>query len=201
MFAVIADQRRSGGESGPADALARRLTSTLDLELPAAVTAGDEFELVCDGATLAAVAAAIAEDDADWYVGVGIGTVEPGVERRVNLAGGTALVTARRALERAKTDAAALVVLAADADDAPEAPRALRGALAALVDLLGRRSPEQRDTVRQSRAGHTQRQIADDLGVTQQAVSRRLRAAGAAFEDDLRLAVAHLAVAADGADR
>ncbi|WP_210493690.1 hypothetical protein [Patulibacter sp. SYSU D01012] len=201
MLALIADQRRSGGDSRAADALARALSSTLDLELPAAVTAGDEFELVCPPGALAAAVTRIAEDAADWYVGVGIGTVDPGPEPRVNLAGGTALVTARKALERAKTDAAALVVLAAGAPDDAAAPRALRGVLAALADLVGRRSGDQQATVGLWRAGRTQREIAAELGVTQQAVSRRLRASGAAFEDDLRLAVAHLAAAADGAVR
>ncbi|MGX6448655.1 hypothetical protein ACVU7I_11410, partial [Patulibacter sp. S7RM1-6] len=110
MIAVIADQRASGGSSQAADALARRITDAVELALPAAVTAGDEFELVCAPAALPAVLALVAADAADWYVGVGIGTVDVEPGTRVNLAAGSALVAAREAVGDAKGDPAGVVV-------------------------------------------------------------------------------------------
>jgi hypothetical protein len=198
VIAVIADQRASGGSSRAADDLARRITGRTSLTLPAAVTAGDEFELVCESAALPDVVALLAADAAEWYVGIGLGTVEATPGAPVNLAAGSALVAAREAVGRAKADPAGLVVVdGRDPRDADGA-RALRGATAALSDLISRRAPGQHDAVALWREGQTQRDIAERLGVTQQAVSHRLRASGVGIEDDLRLAVSRLAEPCDG---
>ncbi|MCF4120742.1 SatD family protein [Antribacter sp. KLBMP9083] len=144
-------------------------------------TVGDEVQGVLDDAGLATDLVLDLLRDGGWSVGVGVGPVEeplPAVSREAR---GPAFVRAREAVERAKTRSAGTNV----AVDGPDADRAAE--VEALLRLLGavraRRSTagwEVVDTLASLpdgvRAGR-QRQAAAVLGITEQAVSQRVRAA------------------------
>lgn len=144
-------------------------------------TVGDEVQGVLDDAGLATDLVLYLLRDGGWSVGIGVGRVEeplPAVSREAR---GPAFVRAREAVERAKTRSAGTNV----AVDGPHADRAAE--VEALLRLLGavraRRSTagwEVVDTLASLpddvRAGR-QRQAAAVLGITEQAVSQRVRAA------------------------
>ena len=112
-----------------------------------------------------------------WSVGVGVGEEWSARCRSSTRAGrGEAFTSARAAVERAKIRVTHLAVVGAGAN----AARA--GDAQAVLDLLAlaqqRRSAEGWEAVRRMVAGLSQTAVAAELGVSKQAVSQRLRAAG-----------------------
>ncbi|MGW8568432.1 SatD family protein [Isoptericola sp. NPDC055881] len=213
MIVVTADQRGStGAPDRVPEALAlvaSRAGRGTGVVLPFDRTVGDEIQGVLaaddDGAALAVDIVLDLVRDGGWSVGVGLGAVDRPLPAASRAASGPAFVRARAAVERAKRRGRGSVPLAVVGED--EEPRATIAADAqALLHLLGavvaRRSAagwEAVDTLVAQRGPAPQRASAQVLGVSEQAVSQRLRAALWAEEAAARPLAARLLRAA-GAD-
>ncbi len=176
MVVVTIDQR--GSRSGPdlVDALLTQLndpgtagTRVLDFER----TAGDEVQGVLGDPAAAVDLALVLAATGSWSVGLGTGAVQSPLPRSTRAARGPAFEHARHAVERAKSGAEPVAVRGPD-DEAADEGDALLQLLAAVVR---RRSPAGREVCDLLARGLTQRQAAERLGVSKQAVSQRAQAA------------------------
>jgi len=191
MIVLTADQRGSTGAGDRVpEALAlvaSRAGGRPGVVLPFDRTVGDELQGALaaddDGAALAVDLALDLVRDGGWSVGIGLGAVDRPLPEVSRAASGPAFVRARAAVERAKRRGRGSVPLAVVGADAE--PHATIAADAqALLHLLGavvsRRSAagwEAVDALVAHRGPAPQRASAVALGVSEQAVSQRLRAA------------------------
>jgi hypothetical protein len=125
-----------------------------------------------------------------WHIGLGIGPVETPLPSDSRSARGAAFLAARAAVERAKASPQRVSIEAppqakAEAQDAELVLRLL----AALRD---RRTPQGWQAGDLAAQGYNQGEIAERLGVSRQAISQRLIAAGWALEEDARPVLARL---------
>jgi hypothetical protein len=162
------------------------------LRLPFVRTAGDEMQGVVDDPEAIVAIALGAVADGGWWTGIGFGGVEiaPGANARDSR--GEAFWNAREAVEAAKHQRPRRPVVVRGPTQAAED---LNSCLAALSFIVRRRTRRQ-----QAVAGlygvATQVAIAQDLGVSQQAVSGLVDAAGVTEELELRRLAVRLAEAA-----
>lgn len=173
MFVLTVDQRSSRRD---VDRVSELLTDLRDPRLlrPFDRTAGDEVQAVADNAGVVVDLVLELLRRERWSIGVGIGPVETPLPKQTRAGRGPAFEFARRAVERAKNAVGQIAVDGVDAEAAADAD----AALTLLATVVLRRSPQGHDAVALARSGATQAQIADELGITKQAVSQRLAAAG-----------------------
>ena len=173
MYVLTVDQR---GSRRDIDRVAPLLADLAQSSLlrPFERTAGDEVQAVADNPTIVVDVALDLVRRGHWSVGVGVGTVEQPLPSQTRAGRGPAFEAAREAVERAKKAPAAVAVEAADLDAALDADTAL--SLVAL--LVARRSPQGQAAVDFMNRGLTQAEAATELGISKQAVSQRLSAAG-----------------------
>jgi hypothetical protein len=180
MFVLTVDQRSSTGRPDLVPELLNRLRDLLadrsGVVVPFDRTVGDEVQGVLDDpATVVDVVLDLLRDGG-WSVGIGVGPVDeplPAVSRE---ASGEAFVRARDAVEQAKSRAAtAPVAVRGGAPARAEEVEALLRLLAGVADRRTARGWEAVDEL--ARVGGTQKDVARALGVTEQAVSQRLRSA------------------------
>jgi hypothetical protein len=160
-------------------------------------TAGDEFQLITRNAEAALGLVLELTRRDEWSVGLGVGAVDEPLPATTREAAGDAFVAARDAVDRAKR-APHRFALTAAAVGAP-----LDGAdVEALVDLLlevrSRRSAEGWAVADRLTPGTTQAAVAQELGITAQAVSLRARAAGIRLEARATPALVRALHALDG---
>lgn len=179
MFAITYDQRGATRHGDRVPELLAAL-SGLSARCPAERTSGDEAQILLDRADAALEAVLVAAELGEWSIGLGIGEVETPLPASVREARGPVLRSSRAALDAARrTSEIPVVVRAADArhaDTAADAQAVLR-----LVGWMIRtRNTGQWRTVRALRAdpSRTQAQLAEQLGITQQTVSRSLKTSG-----------------------
>ncbi len=144
-------------------------------------TAGDEVQALFDDpdAVVDAVVQLLRHER--WWVGVGLGSVDGPAPSSARAGRGAAYLAAREAVESAKTTAAGICVSAAS-PAVSDAARRAEAAAWLLAALLGRRTPEGWEVAELMDRGARQVDVAAELGVSPQAVSRRLRVAGWAEE-------------------
>ena len=136
-------------------------------------TAGDEVQALLDDYDQAVrLVLELAREDR-WNIGVGLGAVIQPIPASVRAANGPAFHHARDAVERAKSAARGVAVTGPKSAEAGDA-EALLGLLAAVVQ---RRSAEGWEVVDLMDGERTQREVAQRLAITPQAVSQRVRAA------------------------
>jgi len=173
MFVLTADQR---GSRRDIDRVSGLLADLRDPRLvrPFDRTAGDEVQAVADdpGVVVDLVLELLRRER--WSIGIGIGPVETPLPKQTRAGRGPAFELARRAVERAKSSIGQVAVEGDDAEAAADAD----AALTLLATLVLRRSPQGHEAVALARTGSTQARIADELGISKQAVSQRLAAAG-----------------------
>lgn len=173
MFVLTVDQRGSRRDIdrvGPLldDLAGRPLLRSFER------TAGDEVQAVSDDAgTVVDVALDLIRRE-HWSVGIGVGAVEEPLPRQTRAGRGPAFEAARTAVDRAKKTPAAIAVEAAD----PRAAADADAALTLLALLVSRRSPQGHAAVALAHRGLTRAESAAELGISKQAVSQRLIAAG-----------------------
>ncbi|NDO90501.1 hypothetical protein [Cellulosimicrobium composti] len=195
MFVLTVDQRGSTGRPDRVPEVLARLDSLLadrpGVVVPFDRTVGDEVQGVLDDpATVVDVVLDLLRDGG-WSVGLGAGSVDeplPAVSRE---ASGEAFVRARDAVEQAKSRAATAPV--AVRGEPPERAAEVEALLRLLAAVVERRTDpgwEAVDTL--ARVGGTQKDVARALGVSEQAVSQRLRAALWPEEAAVRPVVARL---------
>lgn len=171
MLVVTADQK--GSRSGR-DRVPQVLQSLENLETyrPFQRTAGDEIQGVFQDAKGALEAARILFQDGGWYVGIGGGEVELPLPANSRDGRGQAFVMARHAVEAAKRSFPAIEVRA---DRGQDDANALLGLLGALWE---KRTDRGWQAVRQmENTSDTQMQVATQMGISEQALSQRLKAA------------------------
>jgi DNA-binding transcriptional ArsR family regulator len=189
--AILLDQRQSRGGQDLVEPWLRDMGDpSLTFLLAFERTAGDEMEaLIGDPATLTEVVLRALRTSA-WWIGVGIGSVARPLPQSVRQSQGPAFVLARRAIQEAKARPERIRVLAEDRDAGD-----LEAALLLMGVLFSRRHLPDSPVSQMRKSGLTIVQIADQLGVSKQAVSQQLRVARTEEEAGRRL-VEHLAQAA-----
>ncbi|MDH6281271.1 helix-turn-helix domain-containing protein [Prescottella agglutinans] len=173
MYVLTVDQR---GSRRDIDRVAPLLADLAQHPLlrPFERTAGDEVQAVADDPATVVDLALDLVRRGHWSVGVGVGAVEEPLPAQTRAGRGPAFEAARVAVERAKKAPAAVAVEADDPDAALDADTAL--SLVAL--LVARRSPQGQAAADLMERGLTQAEAAAELGISKQAVSQRLSAAG-----------------------
>ena len=179
MFVVTADQRdsRANADLVPSALAVVNGHGTTALALSPERTAGDELQVaIADPATVLSVVLELTRTG-QWSVGVGVGDVEAPLPASVRAARGEAFVNARDAVDRAKKTPTRLAITAPSGG--PDAEALVR----LLVELRDRRSPEGWEVYDLLAAGHSQREAAGILDISQGAVSLRAKAAGLRAEE------------------
>lgn len=189
MFVLTVDQQRSTtrGDGVPdlvahLDALLRQLPG---VRLPLERTVGDEVQMALTDprSTLQIVLEVLRVGG--WWIGLGIGAVNLPLPEHSREASGPAFIRARAAVERAKSKTASVPLAVVGADAAGERIADVEALLRLLGAIVERRTPQGWEVVdllrpaAGSRASGappvTQREIARILGVSEQAVSQRVR--------------------------
>ncbi|TDX74031.1 hypothetical protein EDF35_4064 [Rathayibacter sp. PhB151] len=209
MFVITADQRDSRHDD---DRVEQAIAALLESEessfvLPPERTAGDEFQFVLDRAEAVVSVVLALHRSGHWSIGLGIGAIERPLPRTTRAARGAAYFAARRAVEAAKGRATRFSLdpgsPAADqpSTDSPEdAFPSVRDAQALfdpLLHLRDSRTPAGWEIVDLLDAGLSQKEAAEQLSVSPQAVSLRVRAASARADRPARDALARLLTVVD----
>jgi hypothetical protein len=207
MWTLTVDQEGSRRVGDRVEALLADLTGTSPLAaappdavvLPFERTVGDEVQGVLADPDLVVALALHLVRAGGWSIGIGAGGVDTPLAASSRAATGTAFLHARDAVEAAKSRlrAVPLAVRGERADVAAEA----EGVLTLLGSVVARRSAAGWSVVDRLARDPAPRQedVAGALGISQQAVSARLRAALWAEEVAARPAAARLLRLAGGA--
>lgn len=199
MFALTVDQVDSRSRGDHVDVALRRLAG-LSTRLPFVRTVGDEFQgLLTEELSVVDAILRLMHpgSGSDWHIGVGVGSVELPLPRTAPSARGDAFIAARAAVERAKSSRTAVCITAVraastEAEDAEVV-------VGLVADLLKRRSPQGWAAVDLAAAGLTHAEVAERLGISRQAVSQRLAAAGWSGEVAARPVLGRLFARVDAA--
>jgi hypothetical protein len=179
MFVITSDQRdsRSSADLVPAAVASVHAYGTHGIALAPERTAGDEVQVaVADAEALLAIVLDLTRSG-EWSVGVGVGEVESPLPDSVRAARGEAFVNARDAVDRAKKAATRIAITAPDGGADAEALVRL------LVELRDRRTAEGWEVYDLLAEGITQREAAARLGISEGAVSLRVKSAGLRTEE------------------
>jgi hypothetical protein len=199
VFVLTVDQvgSRTSPDLVPTMTAELRQRLGTDLLLGPDRTAGDEFELVL--ATGATVLAAVLHlhRSGRWSAGVGVGPVDQPLPPTAREGRGEAFVRARAAVEAAKR-APHRIALAAPGGGLVDGP-GVQALLDLLLDVRARRSAEGWEAAELLAELGSQAAVATRLGITPQAVSLRVRAAGLREEQAALPALAALLDSLDGA--
>ena len=199
MFVITADQRDSRHDE---DRVQYTIDQLLRTEGTAFVlaperTAGDEFQFVLDRSEPTVAVVLALHRSQHWSIGLGVGPVDRPLPATTRAASGEAYFAARRAVESAKSRPGRL---AFDPDppqhDVPgvDDVQALLDPLLALRDSRTTAGWEITDLLE---SGLSQREAAERLSVSPQAVSLRVRAASARVDAPARAALARLLTVVD----
>jgi hypothetical protein len=213
MFVVTADQVGSRTDIDRSASMQRELQHRFGpgLRLPLDQTAGDELQALTDDPGTALDLVLAFGRDGHWSVGLGVGDVRLPLPDAVRKATGGAFIAAREAVEAAKrADGRFALRAAAPAEDAADAtaawamtPVLTASELEPLIRLLllvrDRRSPQGWEAIDLVRDGHSQKHAAAILGISDAAVSQRLKAAVWSVDDDARPGLVRLLAGLDRA--
>lgn len=179
-FVLTVDQIESREQGDLVDGALQRLSSVATV-LPLTRTIGDEFQGLMDDPVSVVDAILILMRSEQWHIGLGIGPVERPLPEDSRRARGPAFVCARAAVNAAKTEPSHLCVVAAREDDHEAYDVETVWRLVAAVHR--RRSEPGWEAVDLVRAGSTQTEVAEALGISRQAVGQRLQAAQWSVEE------------------
>ena len=195
MFVLTVDQVGSRRHRDLVPATTSRLAAVAT-RLPFTRTVGDEFQGVLEDAPSVVDAILTLMRSRTWHIGLGIGAVEEPLPDDPRAARGTAFLAARQAVEQAKREPGHVHVVAPTAPDEAEDAAVVLQLLAALHD---RRTAAGWEAVDQMAASGQQAEVAEQLGVSRQAVGQRLQAAGWALEQRTLPTLARLLERTDAA--
>lgn len=181
MYVLTVDQQSSRTQPDRVPELLRAVEDVSTV-LPFVRTVGDEAQAVLDSAPQVVRACIAIARAGQWSIGIGLGEVEHPLPDSSDQARGQAFIAARTAVETAKNSWSPLCVETATTSedhvkDAQDAQTVLR----LMFDLTARATDAQWQVIDALRntPGASQTQIAEDLNISQQAVSKSLRAARA----------------------
>ena len=192
MFVITADQRASTDGPDRVPALLEQYRgrgAVRDFER----TAGDEVEAVFDDPLAVARIVVELAASGEWTVGVGIDEVELPLPEQTRAGRGAAFVAARAAVEAAKGQRVPLRI-----HGSSSWCRQAQTAACLLVDLEAGRTAAGREAAALVASGLTQAQAAEQLGITPQAISLRLRSARWDLQSDAEELVVVLLGQSDG---
>ncbi|WP_208856964.1 DNA-binding protein [Rathayibacter oskolensis] len=165
--------------------------------LPPERTAGDEFQFVLDRADAAVEVVLALHRTQHWSIGLGIGAVERPLPATTRAARGEAYFAARRAVDAAKTRPSRFSLDPAPSAAAFPSVADAQALLDPLLHLRDSRTPAGWEIVDLLDAGRSQKEAAEQLAVTPQAVSLRVRAASARVDGPASAALARLLTVVD----
>lgn len=204
MYVVTVDQQ--GSRRGPdlVPQLLAALPGMPGTVLPFERTVGDEVQAVLDDPYSVVELTLHLLRTGGWSVGIGAGPVDEPLPRSTREASGPAFIAAREAVEAAKNRGRPVPLAVRGRSEL--AARDAEAVLTLLGSVVVRRSAagwEAVDAERRARSstspdGAVQQAAAASLGISQQAVSQRLKAAMWAEERAARPAAARLLAAAAG---
>ncbi|WP_240898295.1 SatD family protein [Agromyces luteolus] len=200
MYVVTADQIGSRTDVDRSAAMQRELQGRFGelLRLPVDQTAGDELQVLTDDAATATDLVLHLARDGHWSIGLGVGGVREPLPDAVRKATGGAFFAAREAVDAAKR-AEARFALRTDGADTGLLPAGEVEAIVRLLLLLrDRRTPQGWEAVDLVRSGRSQKHAAELLGISDAAVSQRLRTAMWSADDEARPAIVRLIASLDG---
>lgn len=191
MFVIDLDQRGSRSGTDQVPALLDRLRDVPALRAFER-TVGDEVQAVLDDPRAVVDLALQVLRLGGWSIGIGAGRVDLPLPDSVRAAQGPAFIHAREAVEAAKSRTRAVPLAVRGV--APAAAAQAEGVLVMLGALAARRSPAGWAAIDAVTAAERAPQgaVAESLGISQQAVSQRLRTALWAEETAVRPAAATL---------
>lgn len=193
MFVMTVDQRGSRRGEDLVAGLLAEMKGHPGLVRRFERTAGDEVQALLESAEhVVDVTLRLARDGA-WSIGIGAGSVRTPLPRSVRAGSGEAFEHARASVQRAKAAGPHVAVSGPD----PAAAHDAEVLLALLAAVVQRRTAQGWQVVDLLSAGLTQKQVAERLGVTPQAVSQRARVALWQHEHDARPLAARLLAEAD----
>lgn len=202
MFVMTVDQEgstRLGDQvEGLLAALADVQPALAGVVRPFERTVGDEVQAVLDDARSVVTLTLDLVRRGGWTVGIGAGPVDEPLPASSRAASGPAFVHARAAVERAKGRGSAVpVAVEAGTAGAPSAAEA-EAVLRLLGGVVARRTDAGWEVVdRLGTADVRQKDVAAELGISEQAVSQRLRTALWAEELAVRPVAARLLMEGD----
>ncbi|MRG61587.1 DNA-binding protein [Agromyces sp. CFH 90414] len=184
MFVITADQIGSRADVDRSAAMQADLQAEFGeaLLLPVDQTAGDEVQALTSDATTALDLVLHLARDGHWSIGLGVGGIRTPLPDAVRKASGPAFIAARDAVEAAKRADGRFALrvpeelgdrIAADARPAAHVEALLR----LLLVLRARRSDAGWEVADLVADGRSQKDAAAALGVTDAAVSQRLKSA------------------------
>jgi hypothetical protein len=175
-FVLTFDQRRSRTTDDAVEATLKRYNTDKRLRFVRKFerTAGDEMQaLVQDPATVVDLVLDAIRGQA-WWIGVGYGAVDTPLPRSVRASTGVAFENARIAVERAKLKSQRHhFSIVGDSDQIED----LTTVFDLLALILERQTPPAREAAELESKGLSQREASQQLGITQQSFSERLRRA------------------------
>lgn len=180
MFVVTADQNASRRHGDKVEELLEDLDSwnrvhREDIALPLERTVGDEVQTVLTTAETALDLALHLVRLQDWAVGIGAGTVHEPLAASSRASSGPAFLHARSAVERARGRGEPMPVVV-DGDH-PAAATDATALVQLLAAVVRRRSPAGWEVADLLAPGVRQKDVAATLGISEQAVSQRVRSA------------------------
>lgn len=209
MFVLTIDQRGSTNDADRVPELLRALGGYPDVRFERSV--GDEVQGVLQDPALVVAVALLALRSGHWYVGIGVGPGTLAQDASPREGSGAAFVAARRAVERAKSAAGHVPVAVVAGSREHEAAAACANA-EAVLRLLGRLVQDRTEAqwrvvdALQSKSGAAtgqragrhglQKLVAQELGISEQSVSRSVLRSGWQEEWAARPAVEMLLAAA-----
>jgi predicted DNA-binding protein (UPF0251 family) len=179
MYVITSDQRdsRTSADLVPAALSAVTTHASRGVALAPERTAGDEVQVaVTDAAAVLAILLDLTRAGR-WSVGVGVGDVETPLPDSVRAARGEAFLNARDAVDRAKKATTRVAITA------PEGGADAEALVRLLIELRDRRTAEGWEVYDLLAEGITQREAAARLGISEAAVSLRVRSAGLRTEE------------------
>lgn len=180
MFVLTADQRASTRTGDQVTRLLADLepwvkTNADHVVLAPERTVGDEIQILLQNADATADLALLLMREGTWAVGIGAGEVNSPLGDSPRSSSGPAFVYARQAVERAKgkREPVPLVVEGADSNAAEQATAIMQ----LLAAVLRKRTESGWEVADLLATGMTQKEAAELLGVSVQAVSQRVSSA------------------------
>ncbi|MDF0529279.1 hypothetical protein P0W64_08880 [Tsukamurella sp. 8F] len=192
MFVMTIDQRGSRQDTDRVDWAISRLERLSWVRRPER-TAGDELQAVAGESAVVVDAVLDLIADGHWSVGIGTGPVDEPLPRSTRAGRGRAFEAARDAVEAAKSAPVPVQVRGTS----PAAAGRAEAMLSVLGLIVARRTAQGREVVALMDEGITQSVAAERLGISRQAVSQRLAAAGYTVERPARDVAAYLLREAD----
>lgn len=180
MYVVTADQHASTRRGDKVEDLLDHLAPwtrehRADVALPLERTVGDEVQTVLTTAEAALDLALHLVRLEDWAVGIGAGAVHEPLAPTSRASSGPAFLHARFAVERARGRGEPVPVVVTGDD--PEATTEASALVQLLAAVVRRRSPAGWEVADLLAPGVRQKEVAATLGISEQAVSQRVRSA------------------------